>query len=41
METPDIASVDSVPTMTLSSRLTKLVIPFCIIMGTATPSTVR
>ena len=39
MATPLIDSVTICPTMMLSSMETKLVMPFWIMMGTATPST--
>ena len=35
IDTAVIASVPSFPTITLSTRLTALVMPFCIIIGTA------
>ena len=41
METPDICSVPIRPTMTLSSMLTKLEIPFWIMIGTVTPRMLR
>ena len=40
MEIPLIDSVPSWPTMMLSRRFTKFVIPFWTIMGTATASTI-
>ena len=40
METPVICSVPTRPTMMLSSRLTKFVMPFWIMMGTATARTI-
>ena len=41
MDTPLIGSVPVCPTMMLSSRDTKFVIPFWIMIGTATASTIR
>jgi len=41
METPLMGTVPTCPTMMLSSRDTKLVMPFWMIMGTATPKTRR
>ena len=40
MEAPDICSVPIRPIIILSSRLTKFVIPFCIMIGTATARTI-
>ena len=40
-ETPLMGTVPTCPTMMLSSRDTKLVMPFWMIMGTATPKTRR
>ena len=40
METPDICSVPSAPTIRLSSMLTRLVIKFCSMMGRATVSVI-
>ena len=41
MLTPLISSVPMRPTITLSRRLTKLVIPFCMAMGNAMDRTMR
>ncbi len=40
MATPVICSVPTRPTMMLSSRLTKFVMPFWIMMGIATASAI-
>ncbi len=41
MATPDIGSVPTCPTITLSSRLTKFVIRFWIRIGTSTANSLR